>query len=161
MVVVSVSLPEDLLRQADDFIERRGLAGRSELLRACMREFLAASAAEEKEGRRTATVTLVYPDGLEREYSKIRHLFVDVVQSMMHGHAGGSCVEIFVVEGPNERVLAFVDALRGTREAIHVGVVYTDLASPGERPHRGKGHAHAHGHGHAHGKEKPRAGGRR
>lgn len=161
MVVVSVSLPEELLQQADALIERRGFAGRSELLRACMRDFLAASAAEEKKGRRAATVTLVYPDGLERTFSKIRHHFVDVVQSMMHGHSGGSCVETFVVEGPGERVLAFVDALRGAREALQVGVVYTDVHEPDERARRGKAPTHGHGHSHGAGKEKARSGGSR
>jgi CopG family nickel-responsive transcriptional regulator len=161
MAVVSISLPDALLVRADRLIESRGFGGRSELLRACVRDFLVAHAAEEAKGVRQATVTLVYPHGLERHFTRIRHDFSDVVRSMMHGHAGDACVEVFVLEGDAARVRGFADALRGARDALQVALVFTDAwgeakrdapAAPGtrEEPKRMRGRKPSARGGHAH-----------
>jgi len=139
VAVVSISLPDALLQKADALIEKRGYAGRSELVRACVRDHLVASLAEERDGVRSASVTLVYPHGEEKHFTRIRHDFTDVVRSMMHGHAKTACIEIFVVEGPAARVRGFVDALRATRSALQVGAVYTDAWDE-----KGSSHEHEH-----------------
>lgn len=145
MAVISVSLPDALLESADRLIERRGYSGRSELVRACLRDFLAGAGAAERAGKRSATVTLVYPEGCERQFSTLRHTHGGVIRTMIHGHAEGSCMEVFVLEGPGERIQAFADDLRGARDALQVALVYTDLwkdAKPGAKdagrraPHR-------------------------
>lgn len=136
MAVVSISLPEPLLDQADRCIQARGFTGRSELLRAALRDFLTA---EEARGGRTgltsATVTLLYPHGAERRIGELRHDFTDVVQSMMHGHAEGACVELFLCKGQAERIGAFTSALRAAKETILVQEVYTDLPTGAEAHH--------------------------
>lgn len=126
MAVVSISLPDALLQSADRLIGVRGFGGRSEFVRASVRDFLNANPAMERTGLRTATTTLVYPEGHERAFSKLRHTYSDVIRSMMHGHARDSCVEVFVLEGKAERIVAFGDALRGTRDALQVSLVFTD-----------------------------------
>jgi CopG family nickel-responsive transcriptional regulator len=126
MAVVSISLPDPLLRSADALMEARGFSGRSEFIRACVRDFLAQNAPKDRPGKRTATLTLVYPDGGERHFSKIRHEHGDVVRTMIHGHSGDSCMELYVLEGTGERIHAFADALRGARDALQVTVAFTD-----------------------------------
>ncbi|HET6403518.1 MAG TPA: CopG family ribbon-helix-helix protein [Candidatus Thermoplasmatota archaeon] len=138
MAVVSVSLPDTLVEQADAFIAERGYAGRSELVRAALRDFLAHEASPPS-GHRSATLTLLYPEGHERKVGEIRHDFTDIVRSMMHGHARGYCVEVFVLEGPGKRIQQFGDALRGSKETRLVQTVYTDAAGA-----EGAAHAHAH-----------------
>jgi CopG family transcriptional regulator, nickel-responsive regulator len=128
MAVVSVSLPDSLVEQADAFIKDRGYAGRSELVRAALRDFLAHEAQPSAGGPRSATLTLLYPEGHERKVGEIRHHFTDIVRSMMHGHAKGSCVEVFVLEGPAKRIQQFGDALRASKETRLVQTVYTDAA---------------------------------
>lgn len=129
MAVVSVSLPDSLVEQADSFIAARGYAGRSELVRAAMRDFLAHEAPQTGSGPRSATLTLLYPEGHERKIGEIRHDFTDIVRSMMHGHAKGFCVEVFVLEGAGKRIQQFGDALRSAKETRLVQTVYTDAAS--------------------------------
>jgi CopG family transcriptional regulator, nickel-responsive regulator len=138
MAVVSVSLPDTLVEQADAFITDRGYAGRSELVRAALRDFLAHEAAPHT-GPRSATLTLLYPEGHERKVGEIRHDFTDIVRSMMHGHARGHCVEVFVLEGAAKRIQQFGDALRASKETRLVQTVYTDAAGA-----EGGGHGHAH-----------------
>lgn len=132
MAVVSISLPDPLLKSADRLIERRGFNGRSEFVRACVRDFIAANAGADIVGPRSATVTLVYPEGCERQFSKLRHIFSDVLRTMLHGHADGSCMEVFVLEGPGERIQAFAESLRATKDALQVALVYTDAWRHGE-----------------------------
>jgi len=139
MVVVSVSLPDTLVEQADAFISERAYAGRSELVRAALRDFLAHEAAPPGSGPRAATLTLLYPEGHERKVGEIRHGFTDIVRSLMHAHAKGLCVEVFVLEGPGKRIQQFGDALRAAKETRLVQTVYTDAAG-GDVGH----HGHAH-----------------
>lgn len=131
MAVVSVSLPEPLVAEMDDFVQERGYGGRSELVRAALRDFLGRERASAPgHGERSGTLTLLYPDGYERKIAEIRHDFTDVVRSMMHGHAEEACVELFMLEGPARRIEAFADALRAAKETRLVQVVYTDAAQP-------------------------------
>lgn len=126
MAVVSISLPETLLEEVDGFIEDRGYAGRSELFRTAVRDLLNAEAQSAGDGERTATLTLIYPDEVERKVGDARHAFNDIVQSMMHGHTDDFCVEMFMLEGQAEKIQAFQDQLRSIRDARMVETVYTD-----------------------------------
>lgn len=130
MAVVSVSLPDILLEQADTFIQARGFAGRSELVRAALRDLLAREGQTGRSGITSATVTLLYPHGAERKIGEIRHDFTDVIQSMMHGHAEAGCVELFLVKGNAERIRRFTDTLRAAKDAELVQSVYTDVPEP-------------------------------
>jgi CopG family nickel-responsive transcriptional regulator len=156
VAVISVSLPDPLLQQADRFLVERGFAGRSELVRAALRDFLAHEAEGQREGPRSGTLTLLYPHGYERKIGEVRHEFTDIVRSMMHGHVPGRagdgrrgedaastgdlCVEVFVLEGEARRIRQFADGLRAARETRLAQLVWTD-AAPGA-PAVGHGHAH-------------------
>lgn len=127
MAVVSISMPDALLEEADAFAKARGYAGRSELFRAALRGFLERESEVDLSGERSATMTVAYPDGAERRVSDVRHRYSDVVQAMMHGHSdSGACVEVFMLHGAGERVAAFADALRGMREVRLAKRVFTD-----------------------------------
>ncbi len=124
MAVISVSLPDGLLDQCDTLIAARGYAGRSDLVRAALREFVTREADVELAGDRSATLTLLYPHGYERKIGEIRHEFTDIVNSMMHGHAGDSCVEVFMLRGDGVRIQRFVDTLKAARETELVKVAF-------------------------------------
>lgn len=127
MAIVSVSLPDALLEDADVFLAERGYSGRSEVVRAALRDFVARERGRAPgPGVRGATITLVYPDGYERKIADIRHDYSDVVKSMMHGHSKDNCVEIFMLEGQARRIQQFSDALRASKETRLVELVYTD-----------------------------------
>ncbi len=128
MAVVSVSLPDALLERSDAFLKERGFAGRSELIRAALRDFLQHEAPQAS-GQTSATITLLYPHGSERKIGEIRHDYTDIIQSLMHGHAEDGCVELFLLKGDAERLRAFTDALRASRESLLVQAVYTDQVS--------------------------------
>jgi CopG family nickel-responsive transcriptional regulator len=128
MAVVSISLPERLLDRVDAFIEERGYAGRSELFRTAARELLNEEIDREDQ-RRSATLTVVYPDEVQEDIGRVRHRFGDIVTSMMHGHTEHHCTEMFMLDGPGERIREFLDALRGVREIRLADVVFTDVVT--------------------------------
>lgn len=141
MAVISVSLPDALLEQADDFIGARGFAGRSDLVRAAIRDFLGREAGGATGGSaRSATLTLLYPEGSERKLADIRHEFTDIIRSMMHAHARDMCVEVFVLEGSGRRIQQFADALRAARETRLVQSTWTDSAPESGPAHAGHRH---------------------
>lgn len=125
MAVVSVSLPDDLVDDIDRAISANGYAGRSDIVRAAVREFLA-HLTDAADGRRSATLTLLYPDGFERRVADIRHDYTDIVRSMVHAHAGENCLELFVLDGQARRIRQFEHALRAAKETRLVRVTYTD-----------------------------------
>ena len=148
MAVVSISLPDPLLVSADRIMEARGFSGRSEFIRACVRDFIAQSAPRDRPGKRTATLTLVYPEGSERPFSKLRHEYADAVRTMIHGHSGESCMELYVLEGTGDRLNEFADALRGTRDALQVTMAFTDAWKDAGSSRANVAHDEDHDHAH-------------
>jgi CopG family nickel-responsive transcriptional regulator len=128
MAVVSISLPDRLLERVDEFIDERGYAGRSELFRTAARDLLNEEI-EATGDERSATLTVVYPDEVQEEIGRVRHRFGDIVSSMMHGHTEHHCTEMFMLDGPGERIWEFLDALRGVRAIRLADVVFTDVVS--------------------------------
>lgn len=124
-----MSLPDALLDDLDRVIRDRGFAGRSDALRAALRDFLAAHERDRKrlEGTVGATMTLVYPESETRRLGEIKHEYSDVVKSMMHAHTrDDSCLEVFVVQGSGPRVRAFADRLRSAKGTRLLETVVTE-----------------------------------
>jgi CopG family transcriptional regulator, nickel-responsive regulator len=139
VAIVSVSIPDSLVEQLDGLIKARGYAGRSEAVRAALRDFLVHELQQvRREGPRSASMTLVYPEGHERRIGDIRHDYGDVIKSMMHSHAEDHCVELFSLQGRAARIREFADRLRSYRDTRLVEVIYTDLDEAAEAQEQGK-----------------------
>jgi CopG family nickel-responsive transcriptional regulator len=130
MAVVSVSLPEGLVKEADRLIKAHGYAGRSDFVRAALRDFAASLEANEvREGRRTATLTTVYPAALERRVVEVAHDFPGVITSMMHSHVGtGRCLTVYIADGDVGEIKRLAARLQGLRDIDVVRVAYADGA---------------------------------
>jgi len=123
-MIVSLSLPEPLVRQVDEVIARRGYKGRSEATRAALVEFLRG---QRQEGALSGPVAVVavlgYPERAERALSAIRHEHTELVSSLLHAHTPrGRCVTVLLADGPADRVRTFLARLRSLRdvESFHV-----------------------------------------
>jgi CopG family nickel-responsive transcriptional regulator len=137
MVVVSISIPETLMKQVDALTKAKAYAGRSEVARAALRDFVADHLQNpERDGMRHATLTIVYPEGFERRIGEIRHEFGEVVKAMMHSDTEGDCIEIFFLQGRGDRIRQFTDRLRGFRESKLVRLLFTDATAPGQESRR-------------------------
>jgi CopG family nickel-responsive transcriptional regulator len=118
-----VSLAEELLREFDRLIGRKGYASRSEAIRDLIRDYLAEEAWKAGRGPAVGTVTLVYdhhvPD-LQEKLTDAQHEHVGVVVSTLHVHLERHrCLEVLVVRGKANEIRALADRLIGARGVKH------------------------------------------
>ena len=125
MTVVSVSMPEELLRRIDAFAEEHGYTGRSEVIREASRNLLEEFQDTRLEDRELmAVVTVVFnyeTTSVEERMMHLRHEHENLVASNFHSHVGNHyCMELFVLEGSLEEISAFVGKIRATRDTLSV-----------------------------------------
>ncbi len=128
---MSISLPDSLLRQADRLADSSGYSGRSDFVRAALREFVSSQAAQEKHtGSRSATLTALYPAQIERRVGEVAHDFSDVIKSMMHAHVGQErCITVYIAIGDAQRIRELSARLGSLRDAEMVRLTYTDASA--------------------------------
>ncbi|MFC6753479.1 CopG family ribbon-helix-helix protein [Halorubrum tibetense] len=114
MPVVSVSMPESLLNELDDFIEDHGYSGRSEAVREGARGLIDEFDMAEFDGEVACMIAarFEHDSTAEASLSELRHAHAELVTSSVHSHAGGACLELFVVEGSIDTISAYVARIR-------------------------------------------------
>lgn len=117
-----VSLDEELLEPFDCWLRGKGYATRSEAIRDLIRSALQ-EARWGKSGMGGGTLTLVYDHhkhDLSRKLINIQHEDHDIIVTTMHVHLDHhNCLEVLVLKGDCQRVLALAEKLVSCR-----GVVY-------------------------------------
>jgi len=125
MSVVSISVPDELLEQMDEFADEHGYSGRSELLREAARSLMGElDDSDLKERELVATVTAIFEfenSDVESEMIDLRHDYDGVVKSNVHSHIGEDyCMELFVLEGSLDDVRDFVGSVRSTSGILSI-----------------------------------------
>lgn len=116
MAVVSASLPDALVAEMDVAIAAGSYKGRSEFLRAAIRDHLHET--QPPQGTHVhGSVTVVYPHGKEARISEVRHAFHDVVLSLMHTHCEEeTCMDVLIVGGAPKRLADLQATLERMRD---------------------------------------------
>ncbi|MFP4632009.1 MAG: CopG family ribbon-helix-helix protein [Halobacteriota archaeon] len=126
MSVISVSVDDDLLDDIDDYVERHGYSGRSELVREATRNLMGELQDTGLETRKlVATVTAIYDfdedHAAEHKMTEMRHDYESQVKGNVHSHIGDDhCMELFVLEGDLDTVREFVAGLRTTPGVLSI-----------------------------------------
>ena len=108
MPVVSLSLPEQMVKDIDEIQETVGFAGRSELVRAAIRMMLG-DVREKEEIEGVAAAVIVVGHGVEDEepVTRLKHRFEDIVRTHVHSKVSHEdCVEVFILSGEGRRITA-------------------------------------------------------
>lgn len=123
-MIVSLSIPETTVSELDRLIKDLGYKGRSELVRAALRDFIKLNEQEQRvNGHLNAVVILGYPEEMERDLSEVRHRHNDLVKSMLHAHSSSqTCTTILQCEGADQRLRRFLAELRGLRRLASIQV---------------------------------------
>jgi CopG family nickel-responsive transcriptional regulator len=106
MPIVSISLNDELLTELDRLQKSMGFAGRSEAIRAGIRNFVS----EEKQkteisGDLHAILLVVHNDEFDDMIAGIKHSFEDLIITHLHSKIhGNKCVELFMLDGEAERI---------------------------------------------------------
>ena len=132
MTVISITLPQDLLNKFDEFMKTRGYFSRSEAFRDAIRNLLSESEIAKSSTGNVAATVITTCDYVRKDVdlkiSELRHEFDDVVIENVHRHINGKyCVEIFVAEGDNDRILNLVNRLRGMHGIQQVRAMFMPL----------------------------------
>ena len=125
MAVVSISMPDELEARIDEFAERHGYTGRSEVVREAARNLLNEFEDERLEERDLMAVVTVLFDyettSVEERMMHLRHDHESLIISNYHSHVGNHyCMELFVLEGELEDISGFVGKIRATPDTLTV-----------------------------------------
>lgn len=132
MTVVSVTVPGELLKKFDEFVKARGYYSRSEAFRDAIRSLMAETELAKMEiGNVAATIMIVCDyarKDVDLRMTEVRHEFDDVVIENIHRHIDEKyCLEIFIAEGNNERMLDLIGRVRGMRGIQQVKALFMSL----------------------------------
>jgi len=106
MPIVSISLNEQILSELDKLQKTMGFSGRSEAIRAGIRNFVS----DEKQKNQLsgivhAILLVVHNDEFDHIVSGIKHNFEDLITTHLHSKIDGEkCMELFVINGDAEKV---------------------------------------------------------
>ena len=115
----SVSLPESLLDELDEMVERRGYQSRSQAVAALARDGLVEFATQLGTATVAGTINLVYDHtqkGLQARLAAIQHRYYLMVVTSMHVHLEDhNYMEVLLVQGPAQKLRQLADELITTR----------------------------------------------
>jgi CopG family nickel-responsive transcriptional regulator len=133
MTVISVSLTNELLDRLDQFVEESGYSSRSEALRLAIRDVLNDyQLTKMQRGETLSTITIISESDETSTHLgliDLRNGFDDLIFGNMHLHIeGGYCIEIFLVKGPSEKILSFVNKSKAIHGVIDVNHTLTPMS---------------------------------
>jgi CopG family nickel-responsive transcriptional regulator len=118
-----VSMDEELLREFDGLIAKRGYSIRSEAIRDLIREELARQAAQDPATEVAASLAILYSHhDFERGnlLNRLQHQHHEIIVCTTHVHLDEhTCLEVIILRGASEQVRSVADALvsrRGVRQ---------------------------------------------
>jgi CopG family transcriptional regulator, nickel-responsive regulator len=145
-----VSMEEDLLKQFDTLITRKGYSTRSEAFRDLARQMLAEEILADEQAEAVATISLVYDHDIPNLTARLtehQHHALDLIRSTLHIHLDEHrCLEVLVVRGEFGRVRELADNLISIK-GVKYGKFVTTTGSPRPKKRR-SGAATAHSHKH-------------
>ena len=106
MTIVSLSFPDQMIKEMDQIQKSGGFAGRSELVRAAIRLLLEDS--KEKDalsGRMNAIIVVTHDESNEAPITRLKHEFEEIVKTHIHNKISqNNCVELFLLEGDGKKI---------------------------------------------------------
>ena len=132
MPIISITIPDELMRQFEKFIKDRGYYSRSEAFRDAIRNIIS-----QKEdyippssviAATIMAITNIENKDVDMKLTEYRDEYDDVVVENIHRHIGKDyCLEIFIAQGSRDRVLEFLARVRGLRKLKHVDAVFLPI----------------------------------
>jgi len=118
MVIISLSIPDELRDELDRILGEEWYASRSEVVRQALRKYIAEyKELENIKGNIIATITALYEKkDKNEELTQLQHEFGDVMTTYLHSHlTEKNCLEVMVVKGPSKRLKDMMDGLKANR----------------------------------------------
>lgn len=148
----TISLSEELAKEFDALIARRGYENRSEAVRDLIRrELEALRRTRDPQAHCVASLSYVYNHherALSDRLIELQHEYHDLCVSTLHVHLDHDyCMESLMLRGHLDEVQAFSDRLVAERGVRH-GQLNAVTVEPGRAHRHGHGEPHTHLHPH-------------
>ena len=144
-----VSLEEDLLKQFDRHITKRGYQNRSEAIRDLIREALLAEIVDSNKPA-VGTLTLVYDHhvpGLSEKLTSTQHGAGTMVLAATHVHLDHHyCLEVTIMKGRSKDIQTIADRIRALRGVELGKLVLTNSGKELKGGSQRQLHPHPHSH---------------
>jgi CopG family nickel-responsive transcriptional regulator len=118
MPIVSLSLPEQMVRAMDEIQASVGFSGRSELVRAAIRLLLEET--REKDamtGKTNAVIVVGHARDDEEPVTRLKHKFESIVRTHVHVKVSHEdCVEVFVLAGDGPEIVSMTKEFERERK---------------------------------------------
>ena len=127
MPIVSISLNDEILSEIDKLQKSMGFSGRSEIIRAGIRNLIA----EEKQrsnlsGLIHAILMVIHNEESEQIVTGIKHNHEELIGTHLHSKIeGNKCMELFLLHGAADRVDVMTKDFKTNRKMDHVKLVIT------------------------------------
>lgn len=125
MAIISLSIPDSIVKQIDQTMKEKGFVSRSEIARQALRLYLTEDLKiEDIEGETTATITLIYKENTDRRrLLEAQHVHSGLVSTFMHTHIHkGFCLEVIILNGQAKLIKKFVDNLRQNEQITQIKI---------------------------------------
>jgi CopG family nickel-responsive transcriptional regulator len=125
VTIISLSIPERLLKKIEMSIREQGFANRSEIIRQALRSFILESRSlKELEGEIAASITIIYErEATKGQISEIQHSFGNIISTFLHAHIDEDhCLEVIVVKGDADTIRKMVEAFRTNEQISQIKV---------------------------------------
>ena len=127
MPIVSISLNDEILSEIDKLQKSMGFSGRSEIIRAGIRNLIA----EEKQrsnlsGLIHAILMIIHDEESEQIVTGIKHNHEELIGTHLHSKIeGNKCMELFLLHGEAAKVDGMTKDFKTNRKMDHVKLVIT------------------------------------
>jgi len=127
MPIVSISLNDEILSEIDKLQKSMGFSGRSEIIRAGIRNLIA----EEKQrsnlsGLIHAILMIIHDEESEQIVTGIKHNHEELIGTHLHSKIeGNKCMELFLLHGEADKVDGMTKDFKTNRKMDHVKLVIT------------------------------------
>ena len=127
MPIVSISLNNEILSEIDKLQKSMGFSGRSEIIRAGIRNLIA----EEKQrsnlsGLIHAILMIIHDEESEQIVTGIKHNHEELIGTHLHSKIeGNKCMELFLLQGEADKVDGMTKDFKTNRKMDHVKLVIT------------------------------------
>jgi len=108
---ISVSLPRDLLKELEDFMEKNKAGDRPKIVQLALRNFLDEN--KESDAFTYSVISVIYDFvTAESEFTKVQHEYAELIMSNMHVHVSArECMEAIFVKGRKSEVMKLIGSI--------------------------------------------------
>jgi len=125
--IISISLNEKIIQELDKLQKFLGFSGRSEIVRASVRNLLLEEKRiDELSGVLHSVLLVIHDEKSDQEISEIRHGFDKIINTHIHNKIDKDrCLEIFVLYGDAREIKNITKRFQGNRKMDQVRLVVT------------------------------------